>query len=428
MRPSQRRLSALAVVGVLGMPFPVAAFRAVVPAPDPAPDTFAAAVAAPALAATAAAAAPTPASPADTAAPATAPGGSATGIPATDDSIDGSSPTVTTIADQTVTGTVPGLVPVAPVPATTPAPGAPAAPAAPAVTLSVAPAVTATSATDAGGTVTATTIAGQPGAPASAAVDPTIGEVDAVVENLVDGVQLRSIVFPVAGPVTYSDDFGNCRDLCDRRHAGNDIVGLRLQPLLAAADGVVDHVVDNHPTAGWGVVVTDVEGWEYRYFHVNNDTPGTDDGLDDGTWRFAPGVGPGVAVQAGQILGWMGDSGNSESSVPHLHFEIRRPDGKAVNPFASLRWAQRLQQCLSPNGPFADMLFPIPEPSHEVELALPGGSLLIDHLGLSFPRGRAWVVGDPRFHTVDGACPGPGEIVSPPIAPTIVVPEDTAAG
>ena len=193
-----------------------------------------------------------------------------------------------------------------------------------------------------------------------------------MVENLVDGVQLRSIVFPVAGPVTYSDDFGNCRDLCDRRHAGNDIVGLRLQPLLAAADGVVDHLVDNHPTAGWGVVVTDVEGWEYRYFHVNNDTPATDDGLDDGTWRFAPGVGPGVAVQAGQILGWMGDSGNSESSVPHLHFEIRRPDGKAVNPFASLRWAQRLQQCLSPNGPFADMLFPIPEPAHEVELALPG--------------------------------------------------------
>ena len=239
-------------------------------------------------------------------------------------------------------------------------------------------------------------------------------------ENLVDGVQLRSIVFPVAGPVTYSDDFGNCRDLCDRRHAGNDIVGLRLQPLLAAADGVVDHLVDNHPTAGWGVVVTDIEGWEYRYFHINNDTPGTDDGLDDGTWRFAPGVGPGVAVQAGQILGWMGDSGNSESSVPHLHFEIRRPDGKAVNPFASLRWAQRLQQCLSPNGPFADMLFPIPEPAHEVELALPAGSLLIDHLGLSFPRGRAWVVGDPRFHAVDGACPAPGEIIAPPIAPTIV--------
>ena len=221
--------------------------------------------------------------------------------------------------------------------------------------------------------MTTTTIAGQPGDVVPAALDPPSGDLDAPVENLVEGVQLRSIVFPVAGPVTYSDDFGNCRDLCDRRHAGNDIVGLRLQPLLAAADGVVDHLVDNHPTAGWGVVVRDTEGWEYRYFHLNNDTPGTDDGLDDGTWRFAPGVGPGVAVQAGQILGWMGDSGNSESSVPHLHFEIRRPDGKAVNPFASLRWAQRLQQCLSPNGPFADMLFPIPEPAHEVELALPAG-------------------------------------------------------
>ncbi|HEY5876017.1 MAG TPA: M23 family metallopeptidase [Ilumatobacteraceae bacterium] len=276
--------------------------------------------------------------------------------------------------------------------------------------------------------MTTTTIAGQPGDLVPAALDPAAGDLDAPVENLVEGVQLRSIVFPVAGPVTYSDDFGNCRDLCDRRHAGNDIVGLRLQPLVAAADGVVDHLVDNHPTAGWGVVVRDTEGWEYRYFHLNNDTPGTDDGLDDGTWRFAPGVGPGVAVQAGQILGWMGDSGNSESSVPHLHFEIRRPDGKAVNPFASLRWAQRLQQCLSPNGPFADMLFPIPEPAHEVELALPAGSLLIDHLGLSFPRGRSWVVGDPRFHAVDGACPAPGALIAPPIAATIVVAEDLSAG
>ncbi len=413
MRPSQRRLSALAVVGVLGMPFPVAAFRAVVPAPDPAPDTFAAAVA-PVMEA-AAAAAPTPASPADTAAPDTVPGSSTTG----------SSTTATTIADQTVTGTVPALAPVAPVAPTTSAPTAPAS------TPSVAPSVTETtvtdvSGTDDGSTVTTTTIAALPTDPAP--VDPAVGDLDAPVENLVDGVQLRSIVFPVAGPVTYADDFGNCRDLCDRRHAGNDIIGLRLQPLLAAADGVVDHLVDNHPTAGWGVVVTDIDGWEYRYFHINNDTPGTDDGLDDGTWRFAPGVGPGVAVQAGQILGWMGDSGNSESSVPHLHFEIRRPDGKAVNPFASLRWAQRLQQCLSPNGPFADMLFPIPEPAHEVELALPAGSLLIDHLGLSFPRGRAWVVGDPRFNAVDGACPAPGEIIAPPIAPTIVLPEDLAAG
>jgi murein DD-endopeptidase MepM/ murein hydrolase activator NlpD len=255
--------------------------------------------------------------------------------------------------------------------------------------------------------------AGAPGANGSA---DGVGESDD--QMVLDAVVLRSIRFPVAGPVSYGDDFGNCRDACARKHAGNDIIGLRLQPLVAAADGVVDHLVIDHPTAGWGVVVEDAEGWQYRYFHVNNDTPFTDDGLDDGTWRFAPGVGPGTVVTAGQLLGWMGDSGNSEHSVPHLHFEIRRPDGLAINPYASLRFAQRTQQCVSPEGPFSDVMVPLPEPAHELELPVPGGVLLLDRFGLSFPRGRAWIVGDPRFHALDGPCPAPGVPIVPPIAPT----------
>ena len=92
--------------------------------------------------------------------------------------------------------------------------------------------------------------------------------------------------------------------------------------------GVVDRLLD-HPTAGYGVVVRDDDGWEYHLYHVNNDTPGTDDGADTGTWRFADGIRPGATVQAGQLIAWMGDSGNSEGSVPHAHVEIHRPDGTA---------------------------------------------------------------------------------------------------
>ena len=65
-----------------------------------------------------------------------------------------------------------------------------------------------------------------------------------------------------------------------------------MQPLLAMRDGVVDRLLD-HPTAGYGVVIRDAEGWEYHIYHVNNDSPGTDDGADDGSWRFAPGIVPG---------------------------------------------------------------------------------------------------------------------------------------
>ena len=73
------------------------------------------------------------------------------------------------------------------------------------------------------------------------------------------GWPLRAIRFPVAGPVTYGDDWGDCRggSDCPRAHIGNDVIGTRLQPLLATVDGTVTHFVENHPTAGWGIVITD---------------------------------------------------------------------------------------------------------------------------------------------------------------------------
>ncbi len=161
-----------------------------------------------------------------------------------------------------------------------------------------------------------------------------------------DGGQVRAITFPVAGPVSYVNDFGACRDGCARAHKGNDVIGDRRQPLLAMHDGVIDHLIINHPTAGFGVAIRGDDGWRYDTYHMNNDTPGTDDGADDGTWRFLPGIVDGARVTAGQQIGWMGDSGNSEGSVPHVHVEIHTPEGVAVNPYWSLRAAQRAVNCM----------------------------------------------------------------------------------
>ena len=151
----------------------------------------------------------------------------------------------------------------------------------------------------------------------------------------------------MAGPITYYDDWGACRGGadCPRRHIGNDLIGRRLQPLLAATDGVVTHLVLDHPTAGWGLVITDAQGWDYRYYHVNNDTPGTDDGTTPPQWRLAPGITEGSVVTAGQVVAYLGDSGNSELSVPHLHFEIHQPDGSPIDPYRSLRAAEWLARC-----------------------------------------------------------------------------------
>ena len=155
-----------------------------------------------------------------------------------------------------------------------------------------------------------------------------------------EGASVRRIRFPVEGPVTYGDDFGDPRS-GGRSHEGNDLMGAKLQKLVAAADGKVSWSTGG--LAGNMVTVTDAEGWSYRYIHVNNDTPGTDDGLNPLEWVLGPGILAGVRVKAGQHLAFLGDSGNAEATAPHLHFEMRAPDGTAVNPWTSLRLAQGLR-------------------------------------------------------------------------------------
>jgi len=150
-------------------------------------------------------------------------------------------------------------------------------------------------------------------------------------------VTYHRIHFPVAGAVSYSDTFGACRSGCSREHEGADIMGSRLQPLLAAVDGRI----------GWTrldgnnmLSLRGEDGWSFTYVHINNDSPGTDDGANPVEWILAPGVLPGMEVKAGQHIAFLGDSGNAEGTAPHLHFEIHKPDGTPVNPFWSLQLAQ----------------------------------------------------------------------------------------
>ena len=148
----------------------------------------------------------------------------------------------------------------------------------------------------------------------------------------------RTMRFPVKGTTSYVDTFGACRDGCTRTHMGADIFGTKLQHLVAANDGWITLVrSDASGTAGNALAVTDEDGWRYLYLHINNDTPGTDDGRNPARWRFAPGIGLGVKVYAGQHIAYLGDSGNAETTPPHVDFELRRPDGVTINPDASLR-------------------------------------------------------------------------------------------
>jgi hypothetical protein len=169
--------------------------------------------------------------------------------------------------------------------------------------------------------------------------------------SVTNEVQFRKITFPVQGPVSYSNDWGAART--GHQHEGNDLIGKKLQVEVAAHDGTVRWVHDDGSNM---LSIRDAEGWEYWYIHINNDTPGTDDGANPAEFRFFPGIGVGSKVVAGQPVAFMGDSGDAETTVPHLHFEIHKPDGTPVNPQWSLLLSQgrkALDRCAFDSNPGA---------------------------------------------------------------------------
>ncbi|MCX6740329.1 MAG: M23 family metallopeptidase [Candidatus Parcubacteria bacterium] len=146
--------------------------------------------------------------------------------------------------------------------------------------------------------------------------------------------ETRSIFFPTEQSVTFTDSFGDARS--GHLHEGIDLMGTKMMPLYSCIDGRVRYVVDPEADYGYAISLEDSDHYTYHYLHVNNDTPGTDDGLGGIANAYAPGIVHGATVTKGQLIGWMGDSGNAENVGPHLHFEIRLPDNTAINPYLSL--------------------------------------------------------------------------------------------
>ncbi len=167
------------------------------------------------------------------------------------------------------------------------------------------------------------------------------------------------MVFPVGGSAVYfADDanlgFGACRDGCTRSHEGVDILAAKMTPVYAVADADVSWI----GSQCCSVFLQHDDGWRSWYIHLDNDTPGTDDGLG---WGIAPGIVPGARVTAGQLIGWVGDSGNAEDTDPHLHFELHDAYGVKLDPYPSLVMAQMGGPGVcarSETSPLADLLTP----------------------------------------------------------------------
>ncbi len=151
------------------------------------------------------------------------------------------------------------------------------------------------------------------------------------------------MLFPIAGQPRWSDTFLASRGGGTRRHKGQDLMVPKMTPLVAVFDGQVA-LGTGKGNAGNTITVVGDCGWNAEYYHVNNDSPGTDDGKGTADYAFAPGLRTGDRVYAGQFLGWVGDSGNAEGTSPHLHFELwSQETGACYNATPSLIAAQKLR-------------------------------------------------------------------------------------
>ena len=160
---------------------------------------------------------------------------------------------------------------------------------------------------------------------------------------------------PVLGKATWSDTFGAPRG-SGRRHEGQDLMGKKMLKLLACVDGTIVEL--RHRASGNSLYLLGDDGWYYCYLHINNDTPGTDDGKNEFSTAFATGLKQGDKVKKGDHIAYLGDSGNAEGTGAHCHFEIRMPNEKwynasAVNPKYALDAAEpaKLRNAGDPDTP-----------------------------------------------------------------------------
>ena len=125
---------------------------------------------------------------------------------------------------------------------------------------------------------------------------------------------------PIAAGYHYAhcSDFGMNRSFgFQRKHLGNDLMGALGTPIVAVEGGVVEALGWNR-YGGWRVGIRSFDSKRYYYYaHLKKDTP------------FAPGLEIGQAVNAGDLIGYMGRTGYSDKEnvnnieTVHLHFGMQ---------------------------------------------------------------------------------------------------------
>ena len=180
-------------------------------------------------------------------------------------------------------------------------------------------------------------------------ISPMKGHYDSVYSGGVRPYGLGpAIVFPVVGKATYSNTFASTpKGILP----GNDVIAARKSLVVAAEKGTVK-LYNKYKEAGCMIVLSGVSGRTFEYLHLNNDLTNKNDNTGKcaaGT-AYAPGLRDGQRVKAGQVIGYVGDSGVANGTQPHVHFEVHKTN--PVNPYPYLNKSQRLLFAVLPGTDF----------------------------------------------------------------------------
>jgi murein DD-endopeptidase MepM/ murein hydrolase activator NlpD len=154
------------------------------------------------------------------------------------------------------------------------------------------------------------------------------------------------LLFPIDPTAKSSvlDNYGDCRS-GGRMHIGVDIISERGAAVYAVAAGVLSHRFENTGTAGFGWTLDTADGRRFRYFHLDS---------------FAPGLEVGDRVAFGEVIGFVGSTGNfidvdgelvEDRNNIHLHFEYWPDRRQSVDPLplievpSSIRIGPPLKAC-----------------------------------------------------------------------------------
>lgn len=144
--------------------------------------------------------------------------------------------------------------------------------------------------------------------------------------NTPEGESGSGFLFPIAGPHTFINDWGFPRS-GGRRHQGTDIFASIGTPLVAVERGVIYQIKSNS-LGGLVLWIRGLSGTSYYYAHLS---------------AYAN-VTEGQLVRPGQLVGYVGDSGNAKGGTPHLHFQVHPNGGSATNPYPLLRAVSDTQE------------------------------------------------------------------------------------